>query len=475
MPVRTIQTPTWKDRPFRTASRVLAWTSLALLPLLAIGCNHKEEADETKTLVEVETINPERRDMTRDIEQPGYLRPFEMTPIYTKIAGFCLEWTYDIGDVVKKGTNLVTLYVPEVDQELKVKEARVEQAEADVDQAKEFKNAANEAVAAARANVKAKEAVIDSADAEVMRWKGEEVRAKFLLTKGVYDQGTYDQDYNQWKSSVAKAAEARANLGTAEAKERQAVANFNKAKADVKVAEASHRLAKEAKTQWEKWLSYKYIPAPYDGVITLRNIATGDFLQPANSGSTSKTADPLYVMMRTDIMRCCIDVPEMDAILVKDGEEAEIYFQAMPGAPTIGKVKRNAGALDLHSRTLRVEVHLPNPDGRLKPAMYANVKIKAKVRNAWSLPPSIVMNDILANGDRRYCFMLEDGKDGTKIARKTFLEVGQLCDEGMVVLRKQRAGSKIWQSFTGQEAVVTTNAQALLDGQTVTLKATAAK
>ena len=104
-------------------------------------------------------------------------------------------------------------------------------------------------------------------------------------------------------------------------------------------------MAEETEKQWADWLDYKNITAPYDGVITLRNIATGDFLQPTNSGSTSKTADPLYVMMRTDIVRCALDVPEIDAPLVKNGEEAEIHFQAMPGAPTIGKVERNSVAL----------------------------------------------------------------------------------------------------------------------------------
>ena len=62
----------------------------------------REEAAQS---VEVETINPERKDLTREIEQPAYLRPYEMTPIYTKIAGFCKKWTYDIGDGSRKTSN----------------------------------------------------------------------------------------------------------------------------------------------------------------------------------------------------------------------------------------------------------------------------------------------------------------------------------------------------------------------------------
>ena len=57
----------------------------------------------------------------------------------------------------------------------------------------------------------AKAAAIDAADAEAKRWEGEVARAVILLKQRVYDQGTYDQDVNQWKSSLAKVAEARAN------------------------------------------------------------------------------------------------------------------------------------------------------------------------------------------------------------------------------------------------------------------------
>jgi hypothetical protein len=68
-------------------------------------------------------------------------------------------------------------------------------------------------------------------------------------------------------------------------------------------------------------------------------------------------------MMRTDTMRCVVDVPELDAALIKDGDKAVIHFDAMPGVETIGIVKRNSGSLDERTRTLRVEIWLKNPTG----------------------------------------------------------------------------------------------------------------
>ena len=474
------QSPTWKVRPLRTAGSLLAWTSLALLlPVVATGCGHKTaNADETTAParpVEVNTISPVRKELTRLIEQPGFLMPWEVTPIYTKIGGFALDWKKDLGDWAKKGELLVQIDVPEEDQKLFVKKAKVKQTVADVKQAKEAAKAAKAGADAAEADIKAKAAAVETAKAEVLRWLGEVDRARTLLEKGVYDKGTYDQDVNQWRAAVAKKAETDANLLTSKATFQQASAYYNKTEADVDVAIASKDVAIADEKMQEAWLSYKYIKAPYDGLVTLRTVGEGDFIQPANAGSTSKAAEPLFIMMRINKMRCTFEVPEMDAVLLKDGDAAQIDFQAMPGTPTIGKVMRNSGSLDSHSRTLRVEVELKNPivshtkDNDpvflYKPMLYAKITIRAKRPNTWMLPANVVMNDILADRDRRYCYIAEDG-----IVRKTFVEIGGLCEEGLPVLRKQRAGTNVWENFTGKEAIVV-NGQALLDRQAVTVKA----
>jgi HlyD family secretion protein len=564
-------------KSFRTVGLALG---LAVLPLVAAGCSHKADAEEKKSLVEVGTISPERRDLTRVVYQPGYLRPYEMTPIFTKIAGFANEPKFDIGDHVKKGELLVELRVPEVVQDLNVKKAKVKQAEADLKQAKESALAAKAAVESAQADVQAKLASIRSAEAQVMRWKAEEVRSRKLVLDGVYDQQTADEVINQFKTSEAVLDEVKAKHRSSEANKQKATANFNKAEADVEVAAASILVAEAMRDQWKAWLDYAQITAPFDGVITDRIVHTDHFLQPSNSGSTSKSAIPLFVMMRTDIMRCTVDVPELDALLVRRGDKAVVNFQAIPGVDFVAEVTRTSKALDEHTRTLRVEIWLKNASGasitysasadgvitsvqptprtggagyppnatfplqivcrdkmgiaktaadakqsemmpsvsasssgrgaivnattdasgavvrctlvaggsnyvsgvgitghthfarEFRPNMYANVSILPKVRNAWMLPPDAVLSDILANGDRRYCFILED-EGNKKIARKVFLEVGSLCEEGLQILRKQRVGQKDWEEVTGKEAVVTTNNKALQDGQEVQLQASA--
>ena len=134
----------WKSTPLRIAGLALPLIGLALLPLAMTGCGNTEANDEEKShhVVEVQTTKPQRKDLVRDVQQPGWMFPYEQTPIYTKISGFAEDVKYDIGDYLKKGTKLLDVYVPEVVEELEVKKARVEQAEADLLQSREFAKAA---------------------------------------------------------------------------------------------------------------------------------------------------------------------------------------------------------------------------------------------------------------------------------------------------------------------------------------------
>jgi RND family efflux transporter MFP subunit len=383
--------------------------------------------------------------------------------------------------------------VPEVEPELKVRAAKVKQAQATLKQAQEAAHAAKAAREAARADVDAKLATIHSAEAQVLRWQAEDERSRRLVGRGIYDQQTADEVVNQLRASEASRDEAKAKWISAKATFEQASAQYDKAEADVEVARANVDVAQADHDQWRDWLSYAQITAPYDGVITHRNVHSGHFLQPVNSGSTSKAAEPLFVMMRTDVMRCIIEVPEFDAVLIRDekkndqgevvrhGDKALIRYQALPGVETVGEVTRFSYSLDEHARTLRVEVHLPNPDGKLRPGTYVNVTILAKLRDVLALPADAILNDILADGDRPYCYMPEGGT-----VHKTFLDVGARCDEGVQVLRKQRPGGK-GEPITGKELVVAdpkkkddgapsrlVGPKALQDGQTVqVLSATA--
>jgi HlyD family secretion protein len=386
-----------------------------------------------------------------------------------------MEPKVDRGSVIKKGDLLVELRVPEVDQELLVKDARVKQAEADLTQAKQAALAAKAGRESARAEIGAKLAGIHSNDAQVVRWQAEDDRARRLLLQKIFDQQTADEMVNQLRASEASLEEAKARWMSAKALYDQAAAQYNKAEADVTVAEANVLVSKASRQQWADWLSYKMITAPYDGVVTERNVHTDHFVQPANSGATSKTATPLFMVMRRDIMRLTVEVPELDAGMVAEGDTVRIHFQASNGKiPPIvdGVVERSSWDLDNKARTLTVEIWLRNPcqvrrlpapwsdmaasvlpanprDDIYRPGMYANVTILAKMHGVMTLPTKAIQSDILADGDRNFCYLVEDGK-----ARKYFVRTAAHGEDEVQVQQKQRAGQTKWEDFTGKEVVV---------------------
>ncbi len=116
---------------------------------------------------------------------------------------------------------------------------------------------------------------------------------------------------------------------------------------------------------------YQQVVAPFDGVITQRNIDVGSLITADAAGGTA-----MFSMTQSDVIRVWVYVPQDDAFGVKPGIEAVIRVPAMPNLTFHGKVTRIADALQPGTRTLLTEVDVPNPDGALQPGVYCTVELK---------------------------------------------------------------------------------------------------
>jgi RND family efflux transporter MFP subunit len=438
--------------------------------LAATGC-HSSTAQEPEgptapSVRAVTAVHPIKQSLTRMVEQPGFIKPYEQTPIFTKISGYALKVNVDIDDQIKEGEVLAELYVPEEDEKLKIKENQIKEAKAEIKQTEEIAKAYAANVKTSEARVDVAIAAIAKANAELTRWDAEFDRAKDLIKKGVYDKQTLDEVVNQRSATGAMVSETKAQKLAADAMLIESRANQGKAEAEVETAKAKLEVIKSDYNEWKAWLSYKTIRAPYDGKVTARNVHTGHFLQASNSGSANKLAEPLFTVMREDIMRCTFQVPEYDAVLVKKGSKAIIRFQALKNRDFEGTVTRTSYALDTSARTLLVEIHLDNKKGELRPGMYAKVIIMAKIPPAWTLPVTAVLND----GQQDYCYRVDAGK-----AIKTPLKIGVTTEYFVEVMKKQtkmvRAGDEVpWEDIDGKEQIIVSNPNSLLNGQDVTLE-----
>ena len=128
---------------------------------------------------------------------------------------------------------------------------------------------------------------------------------------------------------------------------------------------------------------YARITAPYDGVVTWRFSDTGALVQ---AGTSNTSGLPVVTVAQVDVLRLRIPVPERIAAKVKIGDSADVQVQAT-GEHFTGKVARFTGSLDTSTRTMQVEIDVPNPNYRLRPGMYANVTLMAGQQdNALTVP-----------------------------------------------------------------------------------------
>jgi HlyD family secretion protein len=431
------------------STTILHWQNLSRLAcmvcaaLLCAGCHSKQESlTEKAKYPQVTCVRPQRASVGWTVRQPGYIEAFEETPIFPKIMGYVEKWHANIGDQVKKGDVLAKLWVPDLVGELREKEAQVGQA--------------RKAFDVARAEVEAEATLIDEAEAGLDRAKAEFAFSKTQyeriskLEASVIEKQVKTESLSQLRGREATTAEAKARVAHAKAALKGAEAASDKCQSDIAVAEA-------ARDRLAALVAYATLLAPFDGVITRRNVHTGDFVQPP----TASDQPPLYVLQQRDVVRVFIEVPERDAVWLKPGVRATIRVDAVNGLKCEGEVTRMAYALKAQSRTLLAEVDLPNDDDVLRPGMYVTAEIAITRHDLLTLPRSAIASDGDVNeGYHTYCYLLDEGK-----VRRCEVEIGSRGDDRWEVIRKQVNG--VWTDFSGSEQFVGDNVAALSDGQPV--------
>ena len=295
-----------------------------------------EEHDQALPRVEVIRVGASSK--VSELQLPGSIEAVTEAPILARADGYIRRRLVDIGDRVAAGQPLAEIEAPELDQQVLQAKANVEQAKAALDQA-----IANETQGKAN---------LELARVTAQRWGS-------LVTAGVVSKQDNDQYQAQYQSQLAgvnaleKAILAqRANIAAAEAN----VERLNQMQA------------------------YRIVKAPFAGVITLRNVDVGALV---TSGSTM-----LYRIAQTGTLRTYVNVPQTNASSIRPGQQALVSVTNLPGRNFTGTVARTANSLDPSSRTLLVEVQVPNPDGALMPGMYAQVDFSNSRPNAPLLVPA---------------------------------------------------------------------------------------
>jgi RND family efflux transporter MFP subunit len=272
---------------------------------------------------------------------PGNIQAVTEAPVLARTSGYIKKRNADIGDRVAAGQVLAEIEAPEIQQQIRQARDEIDTAAASVEQAQ-----AN--LVQGRSNLQLAEVTKD-------RW------AK-LFAKGVVSRQENDTYQTQWAAQLANVQALEKALAAARSN----------------VASAQANLARLQELE-----KYQTVRAPFAGVITVRNIDVGML---ANEGTTL-----LYRIAQTDRLRTYVNVPQADADSVHVGQPATLTIADFAGRDFHGAVTRTANALDPSTRTLLVEVQVPNADGRLMPGMYAQVDLSVPRKD----PPLVIPGDTL--------------------------------------------------------------------------------
>jgi RND family efflux transporter MFP subunit len=254
-------------------------------------------------------------DGTMAARLPGSTEAFEAAAIIARITGYVAKRHVDIGDHVTAGQLLAEISAQELDHQIAQAQATLAQNHASLNQAQ-----ANREIAS-------------------VTWN----RDSKLLDKGWVTKQQGDTE--------------RLNLQAQEAAVAVAEANIRAQQAQLEVL-LQHK-------------SYQRVVAPFDGVVTQRNIDNGSLVQADAAGGM-----PMFTVMHSDVIRIQLYVPQDQAFGLQKGVGAIVRVPEMPGVEFRGTVARVASALQPGTRTLQTEIDVPNREGILTPGTYCEVELQ---------------------------------------------------------------------------------------------------
>jgi len=262
---------------------------------------------------------------------PGQTAAWHASTIYARVNGYVGKWFVDIGDHVKAGQVLALIETPDLDAQLAAARAQLQ---------------------AGRAQILVRQAETRLSRTTWERWRDS-------------PQGVVSEQEREEKKADYESAEAR-----------------------LKSAEADVALDEARVNQYTALTAFKKVTAPYDGVVTTRDIDIGNLV---TAGSTSTTT-PLYVMTQNDPIRIFVDAPQSAADdLQNSSAPVEVETGSGVTREYAGKVTRTAGAINPQARTLRVEVDIANPKGEFVPGMYVKVGFALPSRGLVQVPAAALL------------------------------------------------------------------------------------
>jgi RND family efflux transporter MFP subunit len=451
-----------KPAPLRRASgmvRLLSLSGMAMALVLPIGVyprlieSQKLEAGHdmiVQSVQHVSVIHPSKAEPSHLISLPGSIEALQSAPIYGRADGYVKQRFADIGDRVKAGQILADIETPEVDESAKEAKALVltqvatkAQIQANLEKAR-----ADLATTVAQLAL-SKETLIERESNQHFSFISDQ-RWRTLADQGAVSNHDSDEKNNAYKISKAATRAAKDNIHALESQVIAAQAKVDAELANIQMSDANIDAAQARQNRTRTQQGFNKVAAPFDGVITERNIDPGMLI----TAGSENTKQAMYKIARIDTVKVFVDVPQYASSGVKVGQIVAVSLKEFPNRIFHGRVLRTSVALDATARTLKTEIHVPNQDLVLTPGMYADVSFSVPRSSKTLLIPA---NALVTRGE------------GTQVV---------LARNGIIAYRTVQIGNdlgkqvEIIAGLTGRETVVINPSDTLKSGTKIAIDAT---
>jgi RND family efflux transporter MFP subunit len=388
-------------------------------------------AREQKTdLPRVTAARVRRAPQDSDVLLPGTLSALVEASVYARAPGYVRKRYVDIGDRVHTGQLMAEIEAPELDQQVAQARAAVSQAQQQLSQTR---------------------AALVQAEAQRDLAKITSERYNNLVSRGAIARQDADTQQATYKTSDALVDAQQANIRAAEDNVKQSQANLDRVIA---------------------LQDYKSVKAPFEGIVTARNIDVGALISATGAGlgvspmditsTPQANGSEMFRVAQIGTIRILASVPQANAPGIFVGLASDVTVNEFRARTFQGKVTRTMNSLDPNSRTELVEVQIANSDGKLLPGMYANIRF----RSHRDSPPLLVPGDtIIAGNNGMMVAVLLDAGQG---ARKVHMQPVQIG-------RDYGTETEVLGGLSGTELVVVNPGDEVQEGATVTTESPSAK
>jgi RND family efflux transporter MFP subunit len=376
----------------------------------------------------------ERRDLEVTLSYTGDILPNRQTPIFAKTSGYIRAIPVERGDFVKAGQLLVEIEATEM-------ENAMDQARAQLQSALAGLQVARSNLESARANLLNQEANLVKAQAVLGNDRRQAERMTELFEKGLVSAQDRDNARTNFEASQAV-------LKAQEAQVQAARVQIETADSQVKLADTQIEQQRAGVRMAQMHVDDTRIVAPFAGYISQKALEVGAAVS-NQAAATSNASVAIVTLQDISLVKIQMEIPEREVPRVRPGAAVRLTADAYPDRRFAGTIQRVVHALDPRTRTMGVEVELPNPERLLKPGMYARVQLVVDVERAALLVPL----EALVGGESRPAVLLV--RDGKVVTAPVVLG----ASEGSLVQIRKGLGP--------QDQVIVQGKELVREGQTV--------